>query len=217
MIYPEQPQIPDDVSADEESLAALYALGSLGGNDSQTDSHDVQAEKMSAATFAQQVSDYEATLAAIPYSVPLMPLASDLKSRLFQRIANESDSLELGPHSAKLLELLKCSIEDLKRQSVALTWSPMVGANAEMAVLQTDDLHREVAFFVRATVGGAFPNHTHASGETVFVLDGDFAVDGRVYNPGDRVSSLGRTTHQPKTRQGCLLFCISSIDDEILG
>ncbi|MEM9905144.1 MAG: cupin domain-containing protein [Cyanobacteria bacterium P01_D01_bin.44] len=211
MTYPEQPLTPDDTLADEQALAAIQALGALNGN------RDDHAEMPTSVTFAQQVSNYESTLAAIPYSIPSVPIAADLKSRLFQRIAGESAHLEVGPHSAKLIELLKYSVEELKRQAATLAWAPMAGANAELAIWQIDDLHREVAFFVRAAVGGTFPNHAHASGETVLVLDGDFVVEGNVYSVGDRISALGSTAHQPETQEGCLLFCISSIDDEILG
>lgn len=87
---------------------------------------------------------------------------------------------------------------------------------AEFATWQVDEGEREVAFFVRKSSGGLFPNHAHASGETVLVLDGDFVVGSQVYGVGERVSSPGGTGHQPETQHGCLLFCVSSMDDNIL-
>ena len=86
-----------------------------------------------------------------------------------------------------------------------------------MAILAVDETHQQLAFFVKAQHGGHFPLHAHESGETVLVLAGDFVVDGLKYTAGDRIDSGGNTAHKPETINGCLLFCISSINDEILG
>lgn len=118
----------------------------------------------------QQVHAFQETAAAIPYSAPLVPLAADLKTRLFTRIAQEPDIIE-----SPLLALLEHSLEDLKQQADELTWEPMMAASAtEIAIWQTDEAHREVAFFVRKSGGGLFPNHADAGGKTVLVLEGGF-------------------------------------------
>ncbi|MEO0455207.1 MAG: cupin domain-containing protein [Cyanobacteria bacterium P01_A01_bin.114] len=227
MTDPTRPQPSEDGQDDIEALAALYALSALDDEGALDKAGAIKEEgsleeaaniTATTAGFAQQVSEYEATLASIPYSLPSIPMAADLKSRLFQRIADGSAVPTPDSHSSELMELLERSIEALKQQSANLTWAAMPGgSNAEIAIWQTDLRRREAAFFVRSTVGGVFPNHAHASGETVLVLDGDFVVDGQVYSVGDRISSMASTAHQPETHQGCLLLCISSIDDEILG
>ncbi|NER80197.1 MAG: anti-sigma factor [Leptolyngbya sp. SIO1D8] len=191
-----------------DELAALYALNLLDPDEqNRVDPMLTQDD-----AFIQQVNDFQMAAAAMSYSTPPVPMAENLKARLWQRISQvESEG------SSALLTLLERAIDDLKQQAAELTWEPMMGSDAEMAVWQTDDARREVAFFVRKSTGGLFPNHAHAGGETVLVLAGDFVANGQVYGVGDRATSMAHTTHQPSTQQGCLLLCISSMDDEVLS
>lgn len=189
--------------------AALYALNAL-----ETD-ECVQFEQalLDSGELAQSVREFEETTATLAYVVPTASMATDLKDRLFKQIL----VVNMGP-SSDLVKLLDLSIDELKQQVPQLDWALMPGdSGAEIATWQVDEEDREVAFFVRKADGGKFPNHAHASGETVLVLDGDFIVEGQVYRAGEQVSSSGGTSHQPETQTGCLLFCVSSMDDEILG
>lgn len=191
-----------------QNAAALYALDAL------EDDERAQFEQalLDSVELNQTVQEFEETATTLAYGAPPVPMAADLKERLFQRIATESE----GP-SSDLVKLLTLPIAELKQRMADLDWTLMPGkSGAEVATWQVDDGEREVAFFVRKTEGGVFPNHAHASGETVLVLDGDFVVKGQVYRTGEQVSSPGGTSHQPETQTGCVLFCISSMDDDIL-
>ncbi|NEP11541.1 MAG: anti-sigma factor [Symploca sp. SIO1A3] len=205
MRYSEKPLNPDTI----DELAALCSLDALDAEaQSQADQAFAEVEG-----FAQQVREYEATVAAIPYSVIPIPMSADLKNRLFERIAEDSSS-----STSKLIQLLEYSIEALKQQSSQLAWVPMKGANGiEIATWQTDEDRRESASFVRKTERGVFPNHVHATGEKVLVLEGDVIIDGQIYGVGDRIDSMANTTHQPATENGCLVLCITSMDDQILA
>ena len=195
-------------NVDAADTAALYALDALEADERK------QFEQVlsDSGELTQAVHEFEETAAVLAYSALSVPMAENLKERLFQRIAAE----QVGPSSA-LIKLLDFSIAELKQQIAKLSWSLMPGnSGAEVATWQVDKGEREVAFFVRKASGGLFPNHAHASGETVLVLDGDFVVGSQTYGVGERVSSPGGTSHQPETQHGCLLFCVSSMDDEIL-
>ena len=189
--------------------AALYALNAL-----ETDEcAQFEQALLDSGELAQSVREFEETTAMLAYGAPTEPMATDLKDRLFKQIL----VVNMGP-SSDLVKLLDLSIDELKQQVPQLDWALMPGDSvAEIATWQVDEEDREVAFFVRKADGGKFPNHAHASGETVLVLDGDFIVEGQVYRAGEQVSSSGGTSHQPETQTGCLLFCVSSMDDEILG
>ena len=205
MTHPEQPVDPNST----DDLAALYALDLLNADD-QALVDQAMAED---AGFVQQVVEFQAAATTLAYSVPAMPMAGNLKARLFQRIAQEPDVPD-----SPLLELLKRSINELKQQAAELNWEQMMGTDAaEMAIWQTDEDRREVAFFVRKSMGGLFPNHAHAGGETVLVLEGDFVANGQIYGVGELANSMANTAHQPSTQEGCLLLCISSMDDEVLS
>ena len=188
--------------------AALYALDALEADERS----QFEQALLDSVELNQAVREFEETAATLAYGAPPVPMAADLKKRLFQRIAVES----VGP-SSDLVKLLALPIAELKQQAAGLDWALMPGGSgAEIATWQLDEGEREVAFFVRKADGGIFPNHAHASGETVLVLDGDFVVGDQVYRTGEQVSSPGGTSHQPQTQTGCLLFCVSSMDDDIL-
>lgn len=195
-------------NSDAIDMAALYALDLLEvdecGRFEQVFLESVELE--------QAVYEFEEITAALAYGVIPAPMAVDLKDRLFQRIAEQS----IGANS-DLLQLLDFPLNDLKQKATELCWSLVPGkSGVQVATWQTDEASREAAFFARKVGAGLFPNHYHASGETVLVLEGDFIVDGHVYYVGERVSAPGKTRHQPKSRMGCLLLCVSSMDDNIL-
>ena len=138
---------------------------------------------------------------------------ANLKDRLFQRINEEEKKFE-----SEIFQLINLPIKELQEQAENLSWQPLpTMANGMSAVWKIDEERREVAFFVRSESKGKFPLHSHAQGEEILVLAGDFLVDNKVYRQGERISSGGGTAHQPETLTGCLLFCVSSIDDEIIS
>ncbi|MEO1004424.1 MAG: cupin domain-containing protein [Cyanobacteria bacterium J06638_38] len=194
----------------DDELAALYALGALEPHERD----QVRQVISQSPDFAQTVDELSDAAAAMAYTLPPMPVATNLKERLFKRISQ--DIIEAD---SELYQLLQLSIDELTRKSQTLTWQALAGgtADAQIAILEVDRAHQKLAFYVKANHGGHFPLHAHDSGETVLVLAGDFVVDGLTHTVGDRIDSVGDTTHQPETIKGCLLFCISSLNDEILS
>ncbi|MEM9506322.1 MAG: cupin domain-containing protein [Cyanobacteria bacterium P01_E01_bin.35] len=194
----------------DDELAALYALGALEPHERD----QVRQVISQSPDFAQTVDELSDAAAAMAYTLPPMPVATNLKERLFKRISQ--DIIEAD---SELYQLLQLSIDELTRKSQTLTWQALAGgtADAQIAILEVDRAHQKLAFYVKANHGGHFPLHAHDSGETVLVLAGDFVVDGLTHTVGDRIDSVGDTTHQPETINGCLLFCISSLNDEILS
>ncbi|MEM9273238.1 MAG: cupin domain-containing protein [Cyanobacteria bacterium P01_F01_bin.143] len=194
----------------DDELSALYALDML-----EPQERDWVRQSISRShDFAQTVDELSDAAAAIAYTLPEMPMAANLKERLFERISQ--DVIEAD---SELYQLLQLSIDELMRKSQSLSWETLAGGttDAQMAILEVDKAHQKLAFYVQANSGGHFPLHAHDSGETVLVLAGDFVVDGLTHTVGDRVDSVGDTAHQPETMNGCLLFCISSLNDEILS
>ena len=144
------------------------------------------------------------------YSVPLVPLPAGLKSRLMARL-----KLPEFNTSPEFQRLLSKPIELLIRIANTIKiWQPLyTPEGSTYAKWKVDVNNRQVAFFLRVPTAGALPSHRHATGETVLVLEGDFISNGITYKPGDRSISGAKTTHQPTTH-GCLVLCISSLDDE---
>ena len=166
-------------------------------------------------------SSDENITAAIAYSAPLIHLPGDLKARLMMRLGLPSLPAELTPDQTfnlivdtSLKELLDWSLADLiTAASTIKKWRPL--ASPEDATYTPWKIHkptRQMAYFVRSPRAGALPMHHHAIGEIVLVLEGDFIVEGRRYQAGDRLFSAANTTHQPTTT-GCLVLILSSLDD----
>lgn len=151
---------------------------------------------------------------AMSYSVPLVPLPASLKSRLMARLQLPELNTEFNT-SPEFQQLLLQSIESLITIANTIeTWQPFPApSGSTYAQWKVDARNRQVAFFLRVPVAGKLPSHRHASGEVVLVLEGDFVSNGIRYQVGDRSISAAQTIHQPTT-QGCLVLCISSLDDE---
>lgn len=144
------------------------------------------------------------------YSVPLVPLPARLKSRLMSLVESPDFTT-----SSEFERLLSEPIESLITIANTInTWQPFSAPiGSTYAQWKVDASNRQVAFFLRVPTAGALPLHRHATGEAILVLEGDFVSDGVIYKAGDRAISAARTIHQPTT-QGCLVLCISSLDDE---
>jgi hypothetical protein len=181
-------------------LVALYALDAL--NEDEASSFDRDFSEM--PELALELFEFQAAAATIAYSIPPMPIAPDLKDRLFQRLATESTVPET-PLVAKLLQ-----------QAETVTWetyAPM--PEVQVGTFQLDLEKRQIACFVQAQGPAKFPPHRHAEDEEIVVLQGDLMIDGKLYGSGDRIYSEPGTVHQPETLNGCVLYLRTSLDDEL--
>ncbi len=59
---------------------------------------------------------------------------------------------------------------------------------------------------VRYAAGSAFPEHTHAQGEEILVLDGVFSDESGDYGPGSYIRNPPGSAHSPRSASGCTLF-----------
>jgi hypothetical protein len=200
-------------------LAALYTLDLLDPDDARL----VEDNIFQHPELEIELAQFQATVAAIPYSTPLMPVAADLKERLFDRIATEETSLLFFKRHRDMetgedrLSLPYVSISDLSDRAAIASWEPQPLPGVEVAKVHLDADNREIAFFLRAADGVEFPRHQHASQEEIVVLEGDLSIDGQPYASGDRIHSTPGSVHTPATKAGCLIFVRTSLDDETIG
>ncbi len=209
-----RPDTPPPNSTDLDELAALYALDVLTDDERRQAeltmgqaAGELSPEKLDLGT---QVAAYQSAAGALAYTSPDIAPAPNLKARLFQRIQ--------APDSAvgeSLLNLLNLSIAQLKQAAEGVDWSPIAeGCMAETALWKTDDQRREFACFVRTQETCDIPLHAHATGEMLLVLEGAFTSEGRRYETGERVFFPPNSAHRPTTHKGCLVLCITSMDDQ---
>jgi hypothetical protein len=200
---------PQDYSQDgsnpDTAAAALDILEEQAAFDRElADSAILQAE----------LAEFQAAANDLAYGVSLEPLPPGLKSKLFARL----DRTTAKP--ANLLDLMNLSISELQQIAIDLpNWEPFpLPIGSEMVVWHVDEVSAELAYFLRIKTPGKLPQHWHATGESILVLEGNFIdEDGKVYEVGDRSFAAANTSHQPTTTMGCLILAITSSNDKILA
>jgi anti-sigma factor ChrR (cupin superfamily) len=183
-------------------LAPFYALGLL----SEPEQVWVEQQVAECPDLAEELVAYESAVTAIPYSVPTLPLAGDVKERLFERLG-----LEPTP-SETVDERTPASFLAVRSQD--LNWQPHSVPGVAIAIVHTDVSKREIVGFLRAEPGVRYPFHRHAAIEEIFMLEGDLVIEDRVYGAGDYIRSSPGSAHAPYTKGGCRFFFHTSMDDE---
>lgn len=220
-----------DPGADTITQAAVHALGALPAaeaaafEDRLRRGHPVaNAEYHSFRLVADRLVE-----AAPPVAPP-----AGLKARLMARIAADrpsGDRLEAAPAPSPAAR------PEAERTQVWRRWMSAPGADGvftlraeetgwektdiegiEVRNLFADRERNYVTMLVRMAAGTAYPTHRHAGVEECFVLEGDLRVPpGRHLHAGDYQRASGDSLHGVQsTDAGCLLFIISSTEDELV-
>jgi hypothetical protein len=194
-------------SSPQEHIAA-YALDIL------EEQAAFEQELAASPELQAELADFRSAVGDLAYGVPEVPLPMGLKNKLFDRL----DRIAAKP--SDLFELMDWSITDLQKVALDLnSWQPFpMPSGSEMAIWQVNESNAQVAFFLRIPGAGMLPDHWHATGESILVLEGNFIdEDGTVFNVGDRFISEANTSHQPTTSLGCLVLAVTSTNDKILA
>ncbi|HBB35527.1 MAG TPA: hypothetical protein DDZ80_16850 [Cyanobacteria bacterium UBA8803] len=194
---------------DFSELAALYALDVLD----ELACRSVEETIAEFPEWEMELKEFQAAVATLPYSAPLVPMAGDLKERLFERIATLTCVTDTTPVVSTSIAQ---SVQALKARVAEVSWEPYLIPGVMVGKLDLDVSKREIACFIRAEAGVQFPNHRHAANEEVVVLEGDLVIDGELYGRGECIRSVPGSAHQPETYGGCLIFLRTSLDDEII-
>jgi anti-sigma factor ChrR (cupin superfamily) len=87
----------------------------------------------------------------------------------------------------------------------------------EVKPLYVDAATRRVTMLVRMAPGTSYPAHRHATSEECFVVSGEIKVGDRTLSAGDyQVAAQGSLHGVQSTEKGCVLFIVSSQDDELV-
>jgi hypothetical protein len=181
-------------------LAPLYALDLLGEEERQWMARQIEE----CPDLAEELEGYQSAVTAIPYGVPNLPMAADLKDRLFDRLDLDRPSPEVIPEPVSYWAIRERDLD----------WQDHPTAGVQIAIVHRDEKTRELVGFLRADPGVRYPFHRHAAIEEIFMIEGDLIVGKRVYGAGDYIRSRPGSSHAPYTRGGCRFFFHSSIDDE---
>jgi ChrR Cupin-like domain len=183
-------------------LAPLYALDML----SQEEKLWVEQQLVESPELAAELAAHQSAVTSIPYSAPVLPVAADLKDRLFDRLGLDPPLSETIP--------ARTPAPYFAVRSQALDWHPYQTPGVAIAIVHRDELTRELVGFLRAEAGVRYPFHRHAKSEELFMLEGDLVIGDEVYGAGDYIRSSPGSSHAPHTNGGCRFFFRTSIDDE---
>jgi anti-sigma factor ChrR (cupin superfamily) len=185
-------------------LAPLYALDLLDPEERLW----VEAQVLACPDLAEELTSYQTAVGLMPYGAPAVPMAADLKDRLFDRLGLEP--VEAVPTT------LPESPPDLKMfaiRSADLDWQPRRIEGVQAVVLFRDEITRTQHLVVKAAAGVVYPLHQHAGIEEIYMLEGELIIDDQVYLAGDYIRSYPNSIHAPFTNTGCMFLIRACIDD----
>jgi quercetin dioxygenase-like cupin family protein len=185
-------------------LAPLYALDLLNGPERDW----VEQQIMADPALAEELAEYEVAVTALPYGVPTVAIADDLKQRLFE-------NLELAPPEA-IAEVSVPQSPELfwTVRAREIVWQPHPVPGVEVSIFYTDPVKRKLSGLFKAEPGMQYPWHRHAEVEEIYMLSGDLIIGEQVYGAGDYIRSHPGSIHNPRTSTGCMFFFHTSMDDE---
>jgi anti-sigma factor ChrR (cupin superfamily) len=190
-------------------LAPFYVLDGLSAEERQW----VEAQVAAMPELAEELAELESTIAALSYAAPPVPMATDLQSRLFERIgvdrlpAMAAPEIQ-GPESMAAAGLMAVRSPDLQ-------WRPYRVPKVMMALLHIDQKTRYVSALFRAEAGMRYPAHRHGDVEEIYMLAGDLWFGDEHFGPGDYIRTEKGSKHlAAHSNEGCMFFVRASLDDE---
>lgn len=195
-------------------LAPLYALDLL----SAEEKYWVESQILASPDLAAELREYENAVAAIPYTVPAVPVSPDLKQKLFEHLNLATSDHRSAQHASAQApsapEPQPIASDFLAVRSQQLKWQPHTTPGVFIALLHRDMILRQVVGILRADPGVRYPLHRHADVEELYMLSGDLIIGDQIYGEGDYIRSAPGSMHAPYTETGCQFFFRTSMDDE---
>ncbi len=202
-----------------EELASEYVLDGLDAAAQQWMGTQVET----IPELAGELAALQATMAALSYAAPPLPMANNLKERLFARIgvdmpASTPENPLTASLSTPLLEPLVEPLADPDIQVIrshSLRWKPHQVPKVMVARLHVDRAARQVVALMRAEPGMQYPAHRHGGTEEIYMLSGDLWFGEEKFGPGDYIRSHQGSRHgMAHSIAGCMFLVRSSMDNE---
>lgn len=219
---------------DLREQAALYVLGSLAEDDARR----WRLHLARCPACRAEVASLERLGAELACIAPSVAPPSQLWSRVLERVrslpqpfagaAERASSAGDDPAAGQVwkrwpaAETERGPFTYVDEDAGAFEATAFPGISARR--LFVDRERDRVTMLVRMEPGSAYPSHRHGGPEDCFVLQGDLEIQDeasageRELRAGDFVRSAPGSVHGVQsTRAGCLLFLVSSLNDELLA
>ena len=203
---------PHDILEDDDrERAALHAMGAL-----EPDAMVLYDAHLEICPLCRaEVASHRGTVEALGRAAMSATPAPSVKERLMNAVRGGEDA---------------AAIQTWKRWAPSATGEPMVivrGGGAWEATgvdgvlvrrLFVDADNDRLTMLVRMAPGTEYPAHRHGGIEECYVLEGDLYGPDFEMRGGDYQRLEGGSVHGVQgTRGGCLLFIVSSMNDELLA
>ncbi len=98
-----------------------------------------------------------------------------------------------------------------------MNFQPTPFTGVSIAQLYEDPIRGERTSLVRMMPGAHYPSHHHTSLEHCYVVEGDLIFEDHTLTAGDySAGSPGKDHTSATTDQGCLLFIVHDVRDQVL-
>lgn len=180
-------------------LAVLYSLGALDEDEARAyEEHLLECEicRREKVTFDEVASN-------LAYGVAPQAPAGELKSRLFEQIAEEeSKAVEAIPFISPSFVSIRADEGEWKK-----VWNGVM-----MKLLHVDTSLGLATSVIKMKAGSSLSEHRHEGVEQIFVLEGDCQINGERLGPGDyhraEAGSLHRSTY---TETGTMFLLVAPL------
>lgn len=196
--------------------AALHALGALPATEAAAFEERLRSGQPRASA---EYHSFRLVADRLVEAAPPVAPPAGLKARLMARVAADGPA----PHPEAVQVWRRWTsptagdgVFTLRADETG--WETTDIEGIEVRNLFADRERKCVTMLVRMAPGTAYPTHRHAGVEECLVLEGDLRVPpGRHLHAGDYQRAAGDSLHGiQSTDAGCLLFIISSTEDDLV-
>lgn len=162
--------------------------------------------------------DWSRLMRALPYTSELHAPPPELKQKVLAAVRDA----EAGAQAATVQLWKNWSAPQVEGDLIIQRkqegqWEETGVTGVEVKRLFVDQNRNYVTMLVRMRPGSSYPGHRHGGFEECYVLQGDLSVGDTVLRAGDYQRAAGGSIHgEQSTRNGCVLFIVSSQQDELL-
>ena len=195
---------------DDRDRAALYALGAL-----EKDAALLYVAHLEiCGACRDEVESHRKAIEALGCSPEPVDPPPSLRSRLAQAVRVEQDAEAIQPWKRWAPA---ASHEAMTLVRGDADWEKTGVDGVEVRRLFVDVPNDRLTMLVRMAAKTEYPSHRHGGVEECFVLEGDLYGPGWEMRAGDYQRLEGGSVHGVQgTRGGCMLFIVSSLNDELL-
>ena len=182
-----------DDDARRQEQAALYALGSLGDEESKVFEQDLAAS----ASIQRDLDSFRAVADELAFSGTCIDPPATLKERLMALVAHEPQEGTDTEHFTFV-------------RTATLEWQD-IGDGVSVKLVYFDPASSRLTTLMKMEPGSRYGGHVHAQVEEIYVLEGSCICAGRLLQAGDYHRAEASSTHPDTVSdRGCLALIMTS-------